>query len=60
MVNQISILMNKVNMNETTFVANFDRDASFGTKFFYQVDIFLQQILSNCSNVSDVEDVNLF
>ena len=52
--------MNKVNMNETTFVANFDRDASFGTKFFYQVDIFLQQILSNCSNVSDVEDVNLF
>ena len=34
-VNQISILMNKVEMNKTIFIANFDRDASFRIKFFY-------------------------
>ena len=31
-VNQLSFLMNKVETNETTFIANFDRDASFGIK----------------------------
>ena len=59
-VNQLSILINKVEMNETTFIENFDRYASFVIKFFYQVDRFLKQFLSSCSNVSDVEDVDFY
>ena len=57
LVNQISILMNKVEMNETTFTANFYRDPSFGIKFFYQSDRCLQQFLWRYSYASDVEDI---
>ena len=37
LVNQISILMNKVEMNETTFISKFYRYPSFLIWFFYQV-----------------------
>ena len=50
--------MNKVKMNETEFIANFNRDASFRINFFYQIDRCLQQFLSICFNVSDVEYIN--
>ena len=51
-VKQLFILIKKLKMNETTFIANFDRDNSFEIKFLYQVYICLQQFLSSCSNVS--------
>ena len=57
-VNQPSTLMNKVDMNKITFSKCFDRDASFGIKFFYRVRRFLQQFLSSFYNVSYMEDVN--
>ena len=60
MVNQLSILKNKLNTNKTTFIAKFDRYASFGIKFLYQAKRFLHQFLSGCSNVSDVGDIDFY
>ena len=45
-------------MNKTIFIENFDREAYFGIRIFYQVYRCLQQFLSILSNVSDMEDIN--
>ena len=47
LVNQLSILTNKVDINERTFIANSGRYASFRINLFYQIDRYLQQFLSS-------------
>ena len=58
LVNQLYIITNKVDINETTFIANFYRYASFRINLFYQIDRYLQQFLSSWSNVLDKEYAN--
>ena len=59
-VHQLSTLTNKLDMEKTTFIANFYWYTLFGLKFFYQVYRCLQQFLSSWYNVSDVEDVDFY